>query len=99
MHVVFVHPDFPERHLELVDDVTVFAEDGAMLGSMPDAALARAFADQAYVLVFRSDHGAYVCAAGDRRLVAVNGTPQLYAPLREGDTVEFGHTVLVVQGD
>jgi pSer/pThr/pTyr-binding forkhead associated (FHA) protein len=79
------HPDFGERAIDLDRDVVAVGEDGG------DGVLeAMSFAKQGYLLFIRTESTFVVTVAGDRRLVTINGRPQLCPALTEGDTVEFG---------
>ena len=84
--ITITHPDLQERTLVLEGDVTVLGEDG----NDGDTSDGRSFANQAYVVFVRTPRGVACTVAGDRRLLTVNGQPQLTATLREGDTLELG---------
>lgn len=84
--VMVAHPDSSDREVDLSNEVTILAEDG----SATDRSDGRSYADQGYLLFTRTDAGVVAAVIGDRRLVTVNGRPQLFAKLSEGDTVEFG---------
>lgn len=84
--VMVAHPDMEDREVDLSEEVTILAEDG----SSTHRTQGRSFADQGYLLFARTDAGVIAAVVGDRRLVTVNGRPQLFAELSEGDTVEFG---------
>lgn len=85
------HPEVSEREVEMHTSSLVFGEDG----SDAPAPTGRNYADQGYVVFMKTEVGVSVTAAGDRRLVCVNGKPQLVAQLNEGDTVEFGLLTVV----
>ncbi len=89
--LTITHPDLQERTLFLEAEVTVLGEDG----SDGDSSDGRSFANQAYVVFVRTPRGVACTVAGDRRLLAVNGQPQLTATLREGDTLELGVLTVV----
>jgi pSer/pThr/pTyr-binding forkhead associated (FHA) protein len=89
--ITVTHPDLQERTLVLDGDVTVLGEDG----NDGDSSDGRSFANQAYVVFVRTPRGVACTVAGDRRLLAVNGQPQLTATLREGDTLELGVLTVV----
>jgi len=79
------HPDFGERAVDLDRDVVAVGEDGS-----DGTGEGMSFARQGYLLFVRAETTFVVTVIGDRRLVTVNGRPQLFATLTEGDTVEFG---------
>ncbi|MBM4281432.1 MAG: FHA domain-containing protein [Deltaproteobacteria bacterium] len=89
--LTITHPDLQERELVLEGDVTALGEDGAD-GDTSDG---RSFANQAYVVFVRTARVVVCTVAGDRRLLTVNGQPQLTATLREGDTIELGVLTVV----
>lgn len=91
--VMVVHPDFEETTFEIKDAIHVFGEDG----QQKDGSAGRAFADQGYLVLIRTDDGLVATVAGDRRLLTVNGRPQLCAPVDEGDTIELGLLAVIVQ--
>ena len=80
------HPEVADREVELLNPMIVFGEDG----SDAPAPTGRNYADQGYVVFMKSGDGVAVVAAGDRRLVCINGKPQLVSSLNDGDTIEFG---------
>jgi len=84
-------PDAADRDVKFDETVTIIAEDGSQ-GFRPSN---RAFADQAYLLFVRTNEGVTVSVAGDRRVITVNGNPQLFSPLSDGDTVEFGELSVI----
>jgi pSer/pThr/pTyr-binding forkhead associated (FHA) protein len=90
--ITLAHPDISDRDLELGDDVTIIAEDG----TNHDTTDGRSYANQGYVVLTRTSAGGVVVSVvGDRRLVSVNGKPNLFQRLAEGDTVEFGLLTVV----
>lgn len=91
--VMLVHPDFEETSFELRDEINVFGEDG----QQRDGSAGRAFADQGYLLLIRTSDGLVATVAGDRRLLTVNGRPQLCSEVDEGDTIELGLLAVIVQ--
>jgi pSer/pThr/pTyr-binding forkhead associated (FHA) protein len=84
-------PDLAERTVVLDGDVVVLGEDG----TDGDSSDGRSFANQAYIVFVRTPRGVACTVAGDRRLLTVNGQPQLTATLREGDTIELGVLTVV----
>ncbi len=89
--VAVTHPDMADREVVLNGDVTVLGEDG----NDGEASEGRAFATQGAVALIRTPRGVVATVVGDRRLLVVNGQPQLVAQLQEGDTLELGVLTLV----
>jgi pSer/pThr/pTyr-binding forkhead associated (FHA) protein len=85
------HPDANERTVVLEGDVTILGEDGTP-GDHTDQ---RSYADQGYLVFIRSARGVVATVAGDRRLLVLNGEPQLTATLEEGDSLELGVLTVV----
>jgi pSer/pThr/pTyr-binding forkhead associated (FHA) protein len=85
------HRDLAERDIVVDGDCVVLGEDG----SEGVASEGRSFADQAYLVFVRGPRGVSCTVAGDRRLLVVNGEPQLVAMLRQGDTLELGVLTVV----
>lgn len=85
--VTVSHPDLGgERDVQLVNEVTLLGEDG----TSDDGTRGRSYANQGYVLLVKTPTGVVATAAGDRRLILVNGKACLHKALNTGDTVEFG---------
>lgn len=89
------HPDIAPTSVPLDDAITVIGEDG----SVGPAHTGATFAAQAHLVFVRGDDGVVVTAAGDRRVLTVNGTPRLVATLNDGDTVEFDLLTVVFRAD
>lgn len=89
--VAVTHPDLAERDVMLNGDVTVLGEDG----NDGDSTEGRAFAAQGAIALIRTPRGVVATVVGDRRLLVVNGQPQLVAQLQEGDTLELGVLTVV----
>lgn len=92
--LMVAHPDHADRQLDLQQGVTVLSEDGGERADDSD----RSYAEQGYLLFARTGEGVVVSVVGDRRLVTVNGKPQLFAQLAEGDTVELGLLTVIFHG-
>ena len=89
--VTVAHPDIQDRDVDLMPAVTIFGEDGSNV----DTTDGRSYANQGYVVFARTSDGVVVSVVGDRRLVTVNGKPNLFQLLAEGDTVEYGLLTVV----
>jgi hypothetical protein len=79
-------PDGGTKEIVMTSEVVLVAEDG----STEDTTEERVFANHAYLLFVKTSSDVVVTAAGDRRLVQVNGANHIFARLNEGDTIELG---------
>jgi len=84
--LLVTHPDSDEQEITVEADPTVLGENG----QINETTMTTNYADQAYLMFAQSGDQVVASVIGDRRLALVNGVPQLYAILKDGDTLEIG---------